>query len=222
MRNAITAFILCLCASLLLNMSGIGMADANAATDPDEKNFIFYIDTSGSMSLSYHEKASSRIDVAVKLLHALNDELPDIDANVGVYTYAPHKEFRRVSPFDRDALTNAFNHIPTDFQFAGRVTPMAHGILNLDPMIASLPGTVDFIVITGGDANVGPPVDEVIQNVYDRFGDRVCFHFISFAKDSSEKAFVKALSDLNECSVSVEAVDLLDESARADFIETVF
>lgn len=222
MRNAITAFILCLCASLLLNMNGIGMADAVAAAGPDEKNFIYYVNTSGSMSLNYHERGTSRIDVAVNLLHAINDEMPDIDANIGVYTFAPHKEFRRVSPFDRDALTEAFNQIPTDFQFAGRVTPMSHGILNLDPMIAALPGTVDFIVATDGGGNVGPSVDEVIENVYLRFGDRVCFHFISFAKDSSEKAFIKTLSDLNDCSVSVEAVDLLDESARADFIENLF
>jgi len=222
MRNTVTALILCFCTSLLLNMSGIGMADAAAAAGPDEKNFIFYVDTSGSMSLRYHERGTSRIDVAVDLLHALNDEIPDIDANIGVYTFAPHKEFRRVSPFDRDALTEAFNQIPTDFEFAGRVTPMSHGILNLDPMIAALPGTVEFIVVTDGGPNVDPPVDEVIENVYLRFGDRICFHFISFAKKSSEKALIKTLSDLNDCSVSVEAVDLLDASARADFIEKVF
>lgn len=35
MRNTVTAFILCFCTLLLLSMSGIGMADA-AAASPDE------------------------------------------------------------------------------------------------------------------------------------------------------------------------------------------
>ncbi len=222
MRNALTALILCLCASLLLNMSGTGTADAMPTPGPDEKNFIYYVDISGSMSLSYHERRSSKIDVAVKLLHAINDEMPDIKANVGVYTFGPHLEYRRVIPYDRGALTEAFNQIPTDFKFAGRPTPMGSGIQNLDTTIAALPGTVAFVVITDGESNIGDPPAEVIQDVYDRYGDKVCFHFISFARKSADKAFVENLSKMNECSVSVEAVDLLDESARADFIEKVF
>lgn len=222
MRNAIMGFIFCFCVSMLLNMSGNGMAEAMPETGPDGKHFIFYVDNSGSMSLGYHERGSSKMDVAVKLLHALNDEMPDIKANVGVYTYGPHREYRRVIPYDRDSLKEAFNQIPTDFAFAGRITPMGSGIQNLDTTIAALPGTVNFVVVTGGDYNAGDPPDEVIQNVYERYEDRVCFHFISFARKASEKDFVQNLSGLNECSVLADAVDLLDESARANFIEKVF
>ncbi len=222
MRNAITAVILCLCDSLLLNMSGTGMADAMTASGPDEKNFIYYVDVSGSMSMRYHERRSSKIDVATKLLHAINDEMPDINASVGVYTFGQHLEYRRVEPFDRDALTEAFNQIPTDFKFTGRLTAMGSGIQNLDTTIAALPGSVEFIVISDGESNAGDPPGEVIGDVYERYGDRVCFHFISFARKSGEKAFVRDLSKMNDCSVLAEAVDLLDESARADFIEKVF
>lgn len=221
MRNAIAAYILCLCASLLLNMSGIGTAEAMPETDAEGKNFIFYVDISGSMSAGY-QGGASKMDVAVKLLHAINKEMPDIKANVGVYTFGPHEEYRRVIPFDRDALTEAFNQIPTDFTLAGRPTPMARGIQNLDTTIAALPGSVSFVVIADGESNFGPPPAEIIQGVYDRYGDRVCFHFISFAKKSAEKAFIKDLSEINDCSILVEGVDLLDESARADFIEKVF
>lgn len=222
MRKAITTFILCFCVSLLLNISGNGMVEAMPETDPNIKSFIFYVDNSGSMSLRYHERGSSKMDVAVQLLHAINDETPDMEANVGIYTYGPHREYRRVIPYDRDAVTEAFNQIPTDFAFAGRITPMGSGIQNLDTTIAALAGPVEFVVITDGNYNSGDPPEEVIQNVYDRYGDRVCFHFISFAKKSFEKAFVKNLSELNDCSVMAEAVELLDEAVRADFIAKVF
>ena len=246
MRTALTALILCLCASLLLNMSGTGTADAMSAPGPDDKNFIYYVDISGSMSLGYLEKQSSKIggavkafcrifapqrqpkqqlskiNLAIKLLHRLNEEMPDIKANVGVYTFGPHREYRRVIPYDRDSLTEAFNQIPTDFKFAGRPTPMGSGIQNLDTTIAALPGSVSFIVITDGESNIGDPPAEVIQDVYDRYGDRVCFHFISFAENPSEKTFVANLSTINQCSVLVEAIDQFNEIVRADFIEKVF
>lgn len=222
MRNAILIFIFCLCASLLVNLGGIGVAYAMPATKLAGKNFVFYVDISGSMSMSYHEKQSSKIDVAVKLLHAINDEMPDMDANVGFYTYGPHLEYRRVTPFDRDQLRGAIRQLPTDIPFSGRPTPMSAGIQNLDTTIAALPGNVAFIVITDGESNFGDPPAEVIQDAYARHGNRLCFHFISFAKNSDEKALVKKLSDLSACSVTAEAVDLLDESVRADFIAKVF
>lgn len=222
MRNAITTVVLCFCVSLLLSMSGNGMAEAMPETDPDGRNFIFYVDNSGSMGLGYRERDSSKIEVAVNLLHAISDEMPDIDANVGVYTYGPHREYRRVIPYDRESLKDAFNQIPTDYRFSGRATPMGTGIQNLDTRIAALPGAVNFIVVTEGRSNAGDPPKEVIQNVYDRYGDRVCFHFISFAGEPSEKAFVENLAGLDDCSVLAEAVYLHNESARADFIEKVF
>jgi OmpA-OmpF porin, OOP family len=223
MRNSITAIFVCLWASLLLSISGISMADAMPGTDP-VKNFIFYVDISGSMSHGYpdEKKDPSKIITAVKLLHAINDEMPDMAANFGVYTFGPHQEYRRITPFDRDALAETFNQIPTDLTFSGRLTPMSDGILNLDTYIAALPGPVTFIVIADGESNVPPPPADVIQDAYDRYGDRVCFHFISFAQKPPEKAFMKSLSDINDCSVSVEAANLLDASVRADFIEKVF
>jgi len=210
-------------------MGASSFAQTQTIIEPKAENFIFYVDNSGSMAFEYKELGMAKSKAARDLLLAINQEVPELDANFGVYTYGPYKEFRPASGFNREAMASAFNSIPTDFDVFGRQSPMGSGLMSLNEPISGLSDRTAVIVVTDGESNVGPHPRDIMNDMYNRYGQRICFHFISFAQKppagttvSDEQAFVNELAGLNPCTVKADAGDLAKDFVRADFIRDVF
>ncbi len=207
---------------LLLGFGGLSPADAQQVLEPKAENFVYYVDNSGSMGFQ-HEALGTKKSVAARdLLVTINNEVPELDSDFGVYTYGPYKEFHPVSGFNRQGMEEAFKAIPVDFEIFGRQTPMGTGLQSLDVPVSRLQDRTAVIVVTDGESNLGPHPKGVMQDMYNRYGDRICFHFISLAQTADEKAFVNELADIAPCSVKADAGDLARDFVRADFIRDVF
>ncbi|MFO7727139.1 MAG: OmpA family protein [Desulfonatronovibrio sp.] len=215
-------FLFILGLALVLGSAGIVTGQTETVIEPKAENFIYYVDNSGSMGFDYEETGKEKQAVAKDLLLAINEELPELEANYGVYTYGIYKEFQPVKSFNRQAMDDAFQAIPEDFDIFGRQTPMGAGLIKLDGPLSRLQDRMAVVVVTDGESNLGPHPKDVMQDMYSRYGNRICFHFISLAQTDEEKAYVDELAGLDSCSVKAQAGQLENESARADFIERVF
>ncbi len=221
--------LLALCLIFTLGAAGTAFAQTTTVIEPKAENFVFYVDNSGSMGFPYRELGMPKSKIATDLLLAINNELPELDANFGVYTYGPYRQYLSVTAFNRQAMENAFKAIPTSFEIFGRQTPMGAGLQSLDNTISRLQDRVAVVVLTDGESNIGPEPYGVMRDMYAKYGNRICFHFISFAQRpsagttvSDEQAFVNALAGINPCSVTGYAEELKKDFVRADFIREVF
>ncbi len=218
-----------ICLIFLLGTGSFAFAQAQTVIEPKAENFIFYVDNSGSMMFEHEESGKAKTKAARDLLLLINEELPALDANFGVYTYGPYREFQPAAGFNRQGMANAFNSIPTDFEIYGRQSPMGSGLMSLDSKIMGLKDRIAVVVVTDGESNLGPHPRDIMNDMYSKYGNRICFHFISFAQkppagttSSDEQAFVNDLAGLNPCSVKADAGSLAQDFVRADFIRDVF
>ncbi len=212
----------CFTLCLLLGFGSLSAADAQQVLEPKAENFVYHVDNSGSMGFQYEALGKKKSVAARDLLVTINNEVPELNADFGVYTYAPYKEFQPVSGFNRQGIEDAFNAIPVDFEIFGRRTPMGTGFKSLDAPVSRLQDRTALIVVTDGESNLGPDPKGVMQDMYNRYGDRICFHFISFAQSEAEKTAVDEWAGLNPCSAVAGAADLAGDNVRADFIQKVF
>jgi len=220
MKKILLTGYLTLC--LLLGFGSLSAADAQQVLEPKAENFVYHVDNSGSMGFQYEALGKKKSVAARDLLVTINNEVPELDADFGVYTYAPYKEFQPVSAFNRQGIDDAFKAIPVDFEIFGRRTPMGTGFESLDTPVSRLQDRTALIVVTDGESNLGPDPKGVMQDMYNRYGDRICLHFISFAQSEAEKTAVDEWAGLNPCSVVAGAADLAGDNVRADFIQKVF
>lgn len=218
---------------LTLFLAAPGMAQTERIV-PKAENFIFFVDHSGSMAMSapsdffssivpaQDPNKQEKLTVAKEVLIAINNDIPDMTFNAGLFTYAPFQQYAAVGPYSRPALGQAVTGLEEGQEIYCRQTPMGYGLQSLDAVIGGLAQRTAVIVVTDGESNIGPNPVPVMQNMYAKYGNNICFHFISFAQSEKEKALVNQLAMLNPCTVSANAIDLLDDAKRADFVRKVF
>ncbi|WP_291322666.1 OmpA family protein [Desulfonatronospira sp.] len=217
---------------LFLAVALLGAQQALAGTrtiiEPKADNFVLHVDNSGSMMFDYKELDQKKSKVARDILLTLNQELPQLDVNFGLYTYGPFKEFLSISPYDKGAFENAVEEIPTDFEIFGRRTPLGGDLLKLSDDLAELQGDIAVVIISDGESNVGPRPVPVMEKMYQEYGDRLCFHFISLAQSSGttvrdETAAMEEMAAVNPCTHTIDAGAFMQKDfARSDFIRKVF
>lgn len=222
MRKTMKVAFISLCAVAVLGMAATASAQTQTVIEPKAENFVFFVDNSGSMAFDYGKTGMTKAAAAREVLMAINNDVPGLDVNFGAYTFGPYKEYRPASPFNREAMTGAFSAIPTDIPIFGRMTPMGEGLQSLNVPLSGLRERIAVIAIADGESNWGPQPLGIMKNMYDSYGDRICFHFISFAQTPAEKAFIDELARLNACSIVADGGSLMEDAYRADFIERVF
>jgi OmpA-OmpF porin, OOP family len=205
---------------LVLFLAAPGLAQTERIV-PKAENFIFFMDHSGSMAMSAPSGAE-KIAEAKDVILAVNNDIPEMAFNAGVFTYAPYEQYVPVAPYSRPAVAQAVGGLKENYEIYGRLTPMGFGLQSLDSAVGGLPGRTAVIVVTDGESNLGPKPVPVMQDMYAKYGDNICFHIISFAESKKEKAMVDQLSMINPCTVSAVGADLMDDAKRAEFVRKVF
>jgi OOP family OmpA-OmpF porin len=216
------AAIVSLCVVALFGVAATAGAQTEIVIEPKAENFVFFVDNSGSMAFDYGKAGMTKAEAAREALAAINNDIPGMDVNAGAYTFGPYKEYSPARPFNREALAGTLSAIPTDIPVFGRMTPMGDGLQSLNAPLSGLRDRIAVIAVADGESNWGPEPRGIMQGMYDSYGDKICFHFISYAQTPSEKAFIDDLAGLNACSVVADGASLMQDAYRADFIERVF
>ncbi len=189
---------------------------------PKVDNIIFFQDYSGSMAMGHATYASKKIAMSKNLMYALNEKLPALSYNVGVYTFAPFAELAAVAPYDQAAVAAGVGQIKTDYGIFQRKTPMGYGIMDLRPVLDTLSGKTAIIMLSDGKQNQGIDPVEQAKAIYASYPN-VCFHIISFADNAYGKSVLDAIAALSNCSCPLVDGTLMLENGTTidDFIKCV-
>jgi OOP family OmpA-OmpF porin len=161
-------------------------------------NFIVLFDSSSSMKEPFQDSGLTTLDAAKKFLKDRNEILPDLGYNAGLYLLTPFKPIYMMQKYDRDKFGAAIDQLPVK---ASGPTLMQQGLLKLDGILSGLSGRTVVFLFTDGSYSHMPgsrkPV-EIAKRLSDKYN--VCFYVISTAKDDQQKAVLKAVASINECS----------------------
>jgi OOP family OmpA-OmpF porin len=222
MKPVIKTAILIFSAVFLTSLASPGLAQSKTVIEPRAENFVFFVDNSGSMGFDYKPLEMPKSQAAKDLLAAVSQDLPRMDATFGVYTYAPYKKYLPAGTPGSQGLKGSFEALPVEFPIFDRQTPMGQDLKSFDGALSRLQDRINVIVATDGESNRGPEPVGILREMDNNYGDRLCFHFLSFAQSAEEKALVDQMARVQSCSTTTEAHTLADDAGRQAFIEKVF
>lgn len=161
-------------------------------------NFIVLFDSSSSMKEPFKDTGLTTLDAAKKFLKDRNEILPDLGYNAGLYLFTPFKPIYMMQKYDRDKFAAAIDQLPAK---ASGATLLQQGLRKLDGVLSGLSGRTVVFLFTDGHYSHMPgsrKPAEIAKRLADKYN--VCFYVISTAKSDQEKAVVKAVASINECS----------------------
>ena len=186
------------------------------------ESFNYLVDYSGSMMMNFPSVGKTKMAVAKEVIKRVNDMVPELGYQGGLYTFAPYGAVVNQGPWVRSTLAAGVDSLKDNLETFARFTPMGDGIQAHNGIISQMTPRAAVILVSDGESNRGiSPIDEV-KTIY-AANPNVCFHVISVASSPEGQATLDAIAALNACSVSVKAIDLLKSDAAVDkFVGDVF
>lgn len=186
------------------------------------ESFNYLVDYSGSMMMNFPSVGKTKMAVAKEVIKRVNDMVPELGYQGGLYTFAPYGAVVNQGPWVRSTLAAGVDSLKDNLETFARFTPMGDGIQAHNGIISQMTPRAAVILVSDGESNRGiSPIDEV-KAIY-AANPNVCFHVISVASSPEGQATLDAIAALNACSVSVKAIDLLKSDAAVDkFVGDVF
>lgn len=183
-------------------------------------NFIVLYDSSGSMGELYKDTGKRKIDLEKAIMKIRNANLPDLNFNAGLYTFAPQsvslstktlKTFYEMQPYDRAKFDKAIDQLPTE---AKGPTLLQQGLSELGPILAGLKGHTVVFVMTDASYTDRESDDSSRQKVLEENMNSP----VGIAKGLTEKYnvsfFVVNSSSTDKESKLLDALDSIGERTR--------
>jgi len=192
---------------------------------PKIDNFMFLIDSSGSMGWEYAHSGKTKIELAKETLAQINNHIPELGYVGALDTLAPLKTYGNAKIYNRATYGKAINMVPTDiltWGFIGNPTPLGEGLASMDSLIGCMQGSKALILISDGGNNLGPDPIKAAQKLYEKYHPNLCIHVISLADTAKGQKLLDDIASLSSCSVSYKITDLQNQETRSDFVREVF
>ena len=200
----------------------MGSVAVEAKCGPKEANWIFFVDQSGSMYMTYWKvsggdskaikkkggdtaKVAKEV-VAKQILMDMNAVIPELNYKGALDLFAPFEELLTPTMYNRPTFAAAIRMIKDSQAIVGRETPMTKGLIELEQsgILAGLTGKTTVIMFSDGMANVGAdPVMEAKQILEKH--PNVVVHVVSFAQPG-----------VKDMSIAGKGMDTAEEQRGAD------
>ena len=210
---------------LILFISGGFTAASALDLVPKVDNFIFMVDSSGSMGWNYAETDQTKITLAKEVLARINRHIPELGYVSTLETIAPLKTYASQSVYNRMAYGEAIDAIPSDiltWGFIGNPTPLGEDLTAMGSLLGCMQGTTALILISDGVSNKGENPVAAAKKLYEKYQPNLCIHVISLADTAQGQKVLDDIAALSSCSVSASINDLQDQDALAAFAQQVF
>lgn len=183
-------------------------------------NFIFLMDTSGSMSSKYMYSKNPKIVDAVSIVERINKVIPELGYQGGLSTVAPAKSIADMAEYKRSAYGAAIAKVPV--KLANTSTPIGEGLEALEPTLKSLVGRTAVILVSDGQENESTWPVKTAKALAEKYG--VCFHVIGFSDpiNGGQKTLDGIAAIKPSCTVAVTGQQLQDQAALEKFVRDVF
>lgn len=206
----------------ILTIGAAPMAQAATAFVRTVDSFDFLVDYSGSMMMKSTTLGINKIDVVKDVLTKVNHAIPDLGYQGSLHTFAPATSIQRLAMWNPSTMDKSISMLQNDLAVFGRLTPIGDGLAGLAPTYATMPRPTAVIMVSDGANNMGiDPVAEASAIYQSQPG--LCFHIISVADTEAGQNVLDNIAALNNCTVMVNAADMLDSQAVVDkFVADVF
>ncbi|MCD6389243.1 MAG: OmpA family protein [Desulfobulbaceae bacterium] len=179
-------------------------------------NVVVLFDSSSSMTKTYGDTTMNRLEAERKVLNQANMTLPDLDWNIGFYSFtpkagsdtAPFKTISPMAPYSKESVAKAIEALPAK---ASGPTLLQNALVELDPILAGLKGKTSILIFTDGtyskkeNTKTALSLAKELEQKYD-----ICICAVSSATGEKEEKLLKAMSELNDCSLVIPFFDLLN------------
>ena len=186
-------------------------------------SFAFVTDLSGSMMQGSANANDQKIVLAKRLMGLINDRIPALDYNAGLFTVCPVGTPVQAGAWNRLALGNAIAALPSNLAIFGRLTPLGADFSALQPALGNLRNGA-VILVSDGYKNIGDDAVASIRAALQASGAKL--HLISFADDVSDvrdaKRIMDGIAGLNSDPCYNGRELLFNPVALDAFIEHVF
>lgn len=212
--------ILLLAAFVMLGVTNVAQAEEAMVRKVD--SFDLLMDYSGSMMMTNQALKEVKISLAKDVLTKVNAAIPDLGYDASLHSFAPTGRVIANGSWNRDAMAKGIASFRNDLEVFGRLTPMGDGLMALGGDYAQMKTPTAVVIASDGASNRGiDPVAEA-RALY-QSNPNLCFHVISLADTPEGEATLKNIAALKDCSVMVNAADMLADQAVVDqFVRDVF
>jgi OOP family OmpA-OmpF porin len=181
-------------------------------------NVIVLYDSSGSMSEKYGNTDLTRLEAERMILLETNSTLPDLDWNMTFYSFTPKafsldslagstEKIPPMATYSKESVAKAIEALPAK---ASGPTFLQHALKKVGSMMPDLKGKTAIILFTDGTytkkENTDTPLT-LAQKLVKEYN--TCIYAVSSATGEKEEKLIKAMSQLNECSMVIPFNDLL-------------
>ena len=186
-------------------------------------NFLVVLDASGSMTWSYD--GAGKLDLAKDIVSRFNQAIPDLSLESGLRSFGhgscmPQEKTLLIDPmgtYSKAKLDAALGQI----QCAGGMSPMELALDVVEDDLDGVGGKTALIIVSDGlDMPEAPVVSA--KKLKDRFADALCIYTIQVGDSREGKALLESLADAGGCGFAVNAAEITDGGAMADFVRKVF
>ena len=159
------------------------------------ESFNYLVDYSGSMMMNFPSVGKTKMAVAKEVIKRVNDMVPELGYQGGLYTFAPYGAVVNQGPWVRSTLAAGVDSLKDNLETFARFTPMGDGIQAHNGIISQMTPRAAVILVSDGESNRGiSPIDEV-KAIY-AANPNVCFHVISVASSPEGQATLDAIAAL--------------------------
>jgi OOP family OmpA-OmpF porin len=226
--------------SLILMMMGMLAACATAppmTTEPfqaaqlDSSAFVSSVDTfvilmDASSSMAEKYQGAHKITLAKKVVSGINATLPPIDAKAALVAFGSGECLDKQhalalfgpAPYNQSEMAAGLDSL----KCVGGTSPMYDGTELAGQKLQESLGQTALVVVSDGEDINKDAVMQSVQALKDAMGDRLCIYTIQVGDDAKGTQLMKGIAEVGGCGFAVNADEITDPNAMADFVTKVF
>ncbi|MFO7494189.1 MAG: VWA domain-containing protein, partial [Desulfobacterales bacterium] len=186
--------------------------------------FVIVLDASSSMAETY--QGSHKITLAKKVVSGINETLPPIDAKAALVAFGSGEcldKQHALALFGPASYNRSEMAVGLDsLKCVGGTSPMYDGTELAGQKAQESLGQVALLVVSDGEDINQDAVISSVQSLKDAMGERLCIYTVQVGDDSKGAKLMKSIADVGGCGFAVNADEISDPTAMADFVTKVF
>ena len=117
------------------------------------ESFNYLVDYSGSMMMNFPSVGKTKMAVAKEVIKRVNDMVPELGYQGGLYTFAPYGAVVNQGPWVRSTLAAGVDSLKDNLETFARFTPMGDGIQAHNGIISQMTPRAAVILVSDGESN---------------------------------------------------------------------
>jgi len=184
---------------------------------PAVDNFIVLLDD--SVSMDDKVKDQMKINMALDVVHRLNQTLPELGYMGGLRIFGPMGSslVYGMTKYSTAGMEQALQRIT----FTGGTTPMELGIEGAMKDLKDAKGKIAVIIVSDGIVIDNDPI-VAAEALKKQFGDNVCIYTVQVGNDPGGKSLLEQIARIGGCGFATNAESIYSSKDMAGFVEKVF